>query len=39
MKAEYAGYAGVLIKKKKKSVDEQFAAVKYTSGTYCWTKN
>ncbi len=28
----------VLIQKKKKSVAGQFAAVKYKSETYCWTK-
>ena len=38
MKAEYEGYAGgCLPKKKKKSVAGQFAAVKYRSETYCWT--
>ena len=35
----YAGYAGgCLKKKKKKSGAGQFAAVKYKSETYCWTK-
>jgi hypothetical protein len=39
MKPEYAGYAvGVIIPKIKKSVAGQFAAVKYRSETYCWTK-
>jgi hypothetical protein len=28
----------VLILKKKKSVADQFAAVKYRSETYCWTR-
>jgi hypothetical protein len=35
MKAEYAGYAGgCSLKKMKKSVAGQFAAVKYKSETY-----
>ena len=39
MKAEYAGYAGgCLSKKKKKSVDDQFTSVKYRSETYYWTQ-
>jgi hypothetical protein len=39
MKVEYAGYAGgAYPKKKKRSVAGQFAAVKYRSETYCWTK-
>ena len=42
MKAEYAGYAdmkgGDYPNKKKKSVADQFAAVKNRSETYCWTK-
>ena len=37
MKAEVSG--GCLsLKKKKKSVAGQFAAVKYRSETYCWTE-
>ena len=35
MKAEYAG---AYPKKKEKCVAGQFAAVKYTSETYCWTQ-
>jgi len=40
MKVEYAGDAGgvLILKKKKKSVAGQFAAVKYRSETYCWTQ-
>jgi hypothetical protein len=38
MKAEYTGYTGAYPKKKKKSVADQFAAVKYRSETCCWTK-
>jgi len=30
---------GVYPKKMKKSVADQFAAVKYRSDTYCWTQN
>jgi hypothetical protein len=30
---------GAYSKKKKKSVAGQFAAVKYRSGTYCWTES
>ena len=29
---------GAYPKKKKKSVADQFAAVKYRSETYCWTR-
>jgi hypothetical protein len=29
---------GVYPKKKKRSVAGQFASVKYTSETYCWTQ-
>jgi hypothetical protein len=29
---------GAYRKKKKKSVTDQFAAVKYKSETYCWTR-
>jgi hypothetical protein len=35
MKAKYAGCA---LLKKKKSVAGHFAAVKYSSETYCWTQ-
>ena len=42
MKVGYAGYAaacpGAYAKNKKKSVDGQFAAVKYMSETYCWNE-
>jgi hypothetical protein len=39
MKAEYAGYTGgACPKKKKKSVADQFTAVKYRSETYRWTQ-
>ena len=29
---------GAYPKKKKKSVADQFAAIKYRSGKYCWTQ-
>ena len=40
MKVEYIQdmQEGAYPKKKKKSVAGQFAAVKYKSETYCWTK-
>jgi hypothetical protein len=38
MKVESAGCGGGAYPKKKKSVADQFAAVKYRSKTYCWTQ-